>query len=93
MSNEDQTNLQRFNFKQIDEHIFPIIRKTGSKNFGDQISDYVELVRRLGDYRLTYVQANELNIYARGGISGVKSHFSHLKQSTHNINSPSNYLL
>lgn len=35
----------------------------------------------MGNYKLSRVRANELNIYCRGGVSGVKAHISQLRLS------------
>ena len=35
----------------------------------------------LGDFKLSRMKANELNIFARGGVSGVQAHLSLLKLS------------
>ena len=56
-------------------------RATGSRVFGDKLEDYQELAKRLGDFRLSRVRANELNIYARGSVTGVQAHLSLLRSS------------
>jgi len=49
--------------------------------FGDNLEDYQELAKRLGDFRLSRIRANELNIYARGSVTGVRAHLNLLRSS------------
>jgi len=56
-------------------------RQTGSRVFGDKLEDYQELASRLGNFKLSRLRANELNIYARGGVTGVQAHLNQLRQS------------
>jgi len=48
-----------------------IQRETKSRVFGDQLEDFIMLAKKLGPYRLSRVKANELNIFARGGVMGM----------------------
>lgn len=59
----------------------PVQRETGSRLFGDKLEDYQELATRLGDFKLSRLRANELNIYARGSVAGVQAHLNLLRQS------------
>ena len=71
----------RFTKAMIQDLIDPVKRITGSRIFGENLDDYQILASKLGNYKLSRVRANELNIYCRGGVSGVKAHISQLRLS------------
>ena len=64
---------------QVKALFMSVKMKTGSRYFGDQLSDYMMLCKSLANYRLSRVKANELNIYARGGAVQVKEHLNNVK--------------
>ena len=66
---------------QVKELLMPVQRITGSRAFGDQLADYQELCKQLGDFRLSRVKANELNISARGGAGVVQTHLTVAKKN------------
>lgn len=66
---------------QVKELLMPVQRITGSRAFGDKLEDYQELCKQLGDFKLSRVKANELNIAARGGASVVQVHLSVAKKA------------
>lgn len=57
-----------------------VTRETKSKVFGDGINDFNVLADKLGGFKLSRLQANELNIYARGGVSGIEAHLRNSKE-------------
>lgn len=61
---------------QVKEYLMPVQRITGSRVFGDKLEDYQELCKQLGDFKLSRVLANELNITARGGAGIVQAHLN-----------------
>lgn len=78
MSQRNRLHLNAFGLKrklitpaQVKELLMPVQRITGSRAFGDKLEDYQELCRQLGDFKLSRVKANELNISARGGAGVV----------------------
>ena len=67
---------------QVKELLMPVQRITGSRAFGDKLEDYQELCKQLGDFKLSRVKANELNIMARGGASVIQAHLNVAKKTT-----------
>ena len=78
----DPVGQVKFTQQKINAHFVPVQRATGSRVFGDKLEDYQELAKRLGDFRLNRLKANELNIYARGSVTGVRAHLNLLRTST-----------
>ena len=78
----DQFAPVKFTNQKISAHFVPVQRATGSRVFGDKLEDYQELAKRLGEFRLNRLKANELNIYARGSVTGVRAHLNLLRTST-----------
>jgi len=66
---------------QVKELLMPVQRSTGSRVFGDKLEDYQELCKQLGDFKLSRVKANELNIMARGGANVIQAHLNLVKKS------------
>ena len=73
-----------FTKQQIFDQLIPVQRITGSRTFGDQLDDYQTLFKRLGNFKLSRIKANECNIYARGSVAGVQAHImkNQLRNST-----------
>ena len=57
----------------------PIISKTRSTYFGQQLDDYMILCQNL-NLKLTRAKAYELNIAARGGANALNSHLLQIQK-------------
>lgn len=79
---------KKYTKHDITELLLLAQRETMSKHFGDNLIDFIVLGRLLGKYKLTRIQASELNIYSRGGVTGIYSHLTKLKDNGLRVSVP-----